>query len=261
MKERGEEALRVHSRLLKCGLEVESSREYWSRSMEAEQIGARRAFDEYWFGARSLSRTKVIIAEMKKRYGAYPTAFEALRILPSLLPRMRLLICHWHLQLTDPLYRSFTGEKLPERRSGCRAEVTLEVVDEWLRERVGKRWSSSTRALYVSKLLSAAFQAGLIGGKRDPRQLIVPRVPDDALEYLLYLLKDVQFEGTLFDNPYVRSLGLDPSQIDYRVRRLPGIALKRQGTLCDFDWKYTDLIAWANAKAPSPKARAAGRRG
>jgi len=38
-------------------------------------------------------------------------------------PEARRVICHWHLQLTDPLYRSFTGGYLAERRAGTRPEV------------------------------------------------------------------------------------------------------------------------------------------
>jgi Putative inner membrane protein (DUF1819) len=259
MKEGPREVSQIHARLLKCGLEAESSRAFWSRSVSAEFNSAQQAFNDYWFGARSLSRTKVLLAEMKLRYSAFPMALEALKRLQDVSSDMRLLICHWHLQLTDPLYRSFTGEKLPERRVSFRAEITREVAEEWVRERVGSRWSSATLTLYASKLLSSAHRAGLISSRRDPRPLTIPRVPDDALEYLMYLLNEVQFEGTLFENPYVKSVGLDSSQVEYRLRRLHGLAFQRQGALYDFSWRYPGLIAWANVKASPPKGRVAGR--
>jgi hypothetical protein len=60
----------------------------------------------------------------------------------------------------------------------------------------------TTRIQFASKLLSAAYSAGLLAGNRDPRAVVFPRVPDDALEYLMYLLREVTFEGTLLSNPY-----------------------------------------------------------
>ena len=32
-----------------------------------------------------------------------------------------------------------------------------------------------------------------------------------------------------------------------RLRRLPGLAFRRQGDLTDFGWRYPDLRAWADA--------------
>ena len=258
MNERLREASHVHARLLKCGLDVESSRTFWSRFSGAEPICAHRAFDEYWFGARSFSRTKVLLAEMKARYCAFPAAFEALRRWQDVSPDTQLLVCHWHVQLADPMYRAFTGEKLVERRASSRPDITRELVVEWVKGRVGKRWNSPTCVLYASKLLSAAHSAGLIASKRDPRVLTTPRVPDDALEYLMYLLRDVRFKGTLFDNPYVKSVGLDPSQMEYRLRRMPGMEFRRQGELYEFGWRYSDILAWANVKASPPIVQVAG---
>ncbi|MCX5953197.1 MAG: hypothetical protein NTZ40_06835 [Cyanobacteria bacterium] len=39
-----------------------------------------------------------------------------------------------------------------------------------------------------------------------------PLVPDDALTYLLHLLREVDFEGTVLANPYLRSVGLAASR-------------------------------------------------
>ena len=72
-------------------------------------------------------------------------------------------------------------------------------------------------------------------------------MPDESLEYLLYLLRETEFAGTLLDNPYLASVGLDGAVLVDRLRRLPGLAFRRQGDLTDFGWRHQDLRAWAAA--------------
>jgi hypothetical protein len=175
-------------------------------------------------------------------------------------PDTRRVICHWHLQLSDSIYRKFTGDYLVTRRMGARIEVTRDLVVGWLGEQDVERWTMATRIQCASKLLSAAFSAGLVATNRDPRPVVIPRVPDEALEYLLYLLRGVQFDGTLLQNPYLASVGLDDSSLEERLRALPGLAFRRQGDLVDFGWRAPDLGAWAHARfgeAHEPLTRAA----
>ena len=196
----------VHTRLLRCALEVEDSRGCWQRvPVDGKHAIAQRAFNEFWFGARSLARVDVLLANFRTRFDAYP---KALRIsgLDRHGPGTRRLICHWHLQLADPLYRSFTGAYLPERtggRAGCHARP---------RRRMGGRtgraaWTMATRIQFASKLLSAAFAAGLVASNRDPRPLSI-RASPTRRSYLMYLLREVDFAGTLLENPYLASVGL-----------------------------------------------------
>ena len=97
----------------------------------------------------------------------------------------------------------------------------------------------------ASKLLSTAFAAGLVGGRRDPRPLVFPRINNDALSYLLHLLREVEFEGTLVDNPYLRSVGLEGSTLAARLRSLPTLRYRRTGDVIDFGWRHPSLAAWA----------------
>ena len=108
-------------------------------------------------------------------------------------------------------------------------------------------WTATMRIQFASKLLSAAYSATLVTANRDPRPVAVPRVPGEALEYLLYLLRETEFTGTVLDNPYLASVGLDGAVLVDRLRRLPGLAFRRQGDLTDFGWRYPDLRAWADA--------------
>lgn len=258
MTDRPREATKAHTRLSKCALEVDYSRAFWARADEATVVDARRAFDEYWFGARSLVRVKVILTNMRARFGAFPAALATLHSWDHMSPDARRVICHWHLQLADPLYRQFTGVYLVERRGGLRPEVTRDLVARWVGDQGLSRWQVSMRIQFASKLLSAAYSAGLVTSNRDSRPIGVPRIPDEALEYLMYLLRETEFEGSLLDNPYLRSVGLEGVTLDERLRRLPGLAFKRQGDLVDFDWRYRDLRMWADANLRSDQLCMAG---
>jgi hypothetical protein len=237
------EATDVHTRLLRCALEIDDCRAYWAHATGRRD--ARVAFEEYWFGARSLARVEVLMANMAVRFDAFPPSLDVLHGWPHMSPDTRHVICHWHLQLADPLYRQFTGTYLVERRQGPRPEVTRDRVVAWMAQHGDGRWTLATRVQFASKLLSAAFSAGLVASTRDPRPLALPRVSDEALAYLLYLLRDVEFEGTLVDNPYVASVGLEQTLLEDRLRALPGMTFRRQADLVDFGWQHPDLRAWA----------------
>lgn len=251
------EATEVHTRLLKCALEVEDSRAFWAHADDAGAT-AQAAFDEYWFGARSLARIEVLLTNMRARFGAYPAALEALHRWPHMTPDTRRLICHWHLQLADPLYRRFTGLYLVARRVGPRPEVTRDLVVGWVDQQGPGRWTMSTRIQFASKLLSAAYSARLVTTNRDPRPLGLPRVPDDALEYLMYLLRGTEFDGGLLDNPFARSVGLEGGLLEARLRGLPGLEFSRQGDLIDFGWRHESLRAWAEANLHPEAQKPAG---
>lgn len=248
----------VHTRLSRCALEVDNSRAFWAHADETAAITAQKVFDEYWFGARSLARVGVLLVNMRARFGAFPSALDALHSWPHMSPETRRVICHWHLQLTDPLYRRFTGDYLVERRSGPRPEVTRDLVVAWVGQQGPSRWTMSMRIQFASKLLSAAYSAALVTSNRDPRPVGLPRVPDEALEYLMYLLRETEFEESLLDNPYLSSIGLQGAILDERLRGLPGLAFMRQGDLIDLGWRHHDLRTWADVNLRSDESRLAG---
>jgi hypothetical protein len=242
------EETRVHTRLLKCTLETEDARAYWQR-VDPEHLPAdtRNVFDDYWFGARSMDRVEILLSNFRARFDAFPAALRVLHAWQDMDPTARRLICHWHLQLADPLYRHFTGVMLPARRAAARPDVTRALVLAWVEEQGPERWTMATKIQFASKLLSGAFAAGLVTTNRDPRPLAWPRVDDDALTYLLYLLREVEFAGTLLDNPYLASVGLDGDILAARLRSLPALEFRRQADLVEFGWRYPDLTTWARA--------------
>jgi len=243
------EATEPHSRLLRCSLCIEESRGYWTHvDPERPRDSALNAFGQSWFGTKSEAWTTELLSNMRVRFDAYPDALWVLSTWRSMPPEIRRLVCHFHVQLTDPLYRKFTGEFLVERRDALRGDVSRQTVVQWATEHGPERWALKTQIQFASRLMSCALAAGLLGGKRDPRAAIAPRVPDGALAYLLYLLRTVQFRGSFVKNPYLASIGLMGGHLADRFRALSSIDFRQVGDAHEIEWRYTDLAAWARAE-------------
>jgi hypothetical protein len=252
MTQRPAEVTEVHTRLLSCTLELESARAFWTLPLD-DNISSQSAFDSYVFGNRSLARVRVLLQTLRGRFAAFPEALSVLHMYGAQIPAdARRLICHWHLQLSDPLYRAFTGALLVERAERDVPEISKHIAIEWVEGQVGERWNISTRVQCASKLLSAALSAGFLTAARDPRPITIPFVDDISLEYILYLLRNVSFEGSIFDNPYLASVGLNRAGVEARLRRLPHIGFQRQGALVDLAWSFPSLQAWADAQWGAP---------
>ncbi len=247
MSDRPAEHAQVHTRLLKCALEVEDARAYWQHVQPGGEASSQQAFDDYWFGAKSLARVKVLLTNFRARFDTYPETLRVLHAWSEMDPDTRRVICHWHLQLADPMYREFTGRYLVDRRQRLRDELTRDLVVAWVGQQGPGRWTMATRIQFASKLLSCAYAAGLVGTKRDPRPLTFPRVDDAALTYGMYLLRGIDIAETALDNPYLRSVGLDGRFLEERLRDLPGLRFRRQGDLVDFGWRHASLADWADA--------------
>jgi len=72
MTDRPSEATEIHTRILKCTLEVETSRAYWAPRPQGQARNRPQAFEEYWFGSRSLARIEVLMAKPSARYDCVP---------------------------------------------------------------------------------------------------------------------------------------------------------------------------------------------
>ena len=248
MIERSSEATEYHTRLLKGSLEVEHCRAYWQHAEDAaDEDTAQVAFAEYWFGARSQPRVKLLLASFRERFDQFPPSLFVLHRWKSMDSFTRRMICHWHLQLADRLYREFTGGYLVDRTASGRNEVTRDLVVRWIEQLVPGKWNTATRIQFARKLLCSGAEAGVLKGSRGPRQLETPRVGDHALSYILYLLRTVQFQGTLASNPYLASVGVGAVDLERRLRTSPECGFRRQGDFFEFAWKYEDLLDWAEA--------------
>jgi hypothetical protein len=237
----------LHTRILRCTLAAADSQRYWEHVVLGEPAEQRnlRAFEMRWFGAKSQARVKALLAALSTRFDRHAESLAVLRDWRGMAPSTRRLICHWHLQFSDPLYRRFTGALLPARRSGARASIDRDVVSRWVEQQATGRWGAATRNAFGTKLLSTALEVGLVEGRRDPRPLAFPRVDDDALAYLLRWLRTVETAGTVLANPYLASVGLEGAALEQRLRALPGLAYRRAGDVIELEWTEPDLQRWA----------------
>ena len=265
---RRSEVRAIHTGVLRVTLEAEHARAYWVRARPdlPPEEEAKLAFAGYWFGAKSMARVRSLLATFRARFAAYPEALAALNSWRDIDRDSRDIVCHWHVQLTDPIYRRFTGEYLPERRMRGRGDVTRDAVLRWITEvDAENRWTAATRIGFASKLLSVAYAAGLLESNRDPRPVTTPRVPPKALSYLLYLLRSVAFTGSLHDNAYLRSVGHEGGVLEDRLRAIDEISFRRIGDVVDFDYGSAGSpigpTTWwftPHEPAPRPDLRCAG---
>ena len=242
----GVETTVVHTRILRCMLAVDDCYAYWQHVDLSVPVSQRAtaAFELRWFGTKSEARVRTIMTDMVERFDAFPEAIELLHRLGTVPANLRPFICHVHTQLADPIYRRFTGEYLPTRRVQGYTTIDRDTVARWVDAFEPARWSTTTCIKFASNLLATAFDVGLIGGRRDPRKLTLPIVPEVILGYALYLLRGVGIEGSLTDNPYLRSLGITPEVARTMAPRVPGIRFAELGGLVELSWLAPSLAPW-----------------
>lgn len=260
---RPSEVTDVHTRVLRVTLAEPECRAYWENVDLSTQVGKRAdvAFEQRWFGPKSMARVQTLIATLAGRFDPFPEALDVLKGWCGMGAVTRVLVCHFHLQLADPVYRAFTGGFLVQRRASGHAHIERDQVERWVHETWGDRWAAVTRLKFASNLLTAAGEAGLVGGKRDPRPLTLPAMNDEALVYCLYLLRDIAFEGRLFDNPYLSSVGLTGEALRGRLQATDALQVRQLGDVVDVEWAAPNLRQWAerslSQRAPLPAARGA----
>lgn len=244
---RPEETTEIHTRILRVTLAEPECRAYWQHVDPSIPEGERPAlaFEQRWFGARTMPRVRTLIAALSKRFDPTPDALAALRAWRSIPADARVIVCHWHLQFSDPVYRAFTGGFLAQRRAEGRNTVDRDQAERWVHATFGERWAGATRLKFAGNLLTAAGEAGLVAGRTNPRTIVTPRVSDDALAYLLHLLREVRIEGRFLDNPYLASVGLERDELSARLAALRGVRFRQLADVVDFEWSEPTLRAWA----------------
>ncbi|MDQ2642185.1 MAG: DUF1819 family protein [Myxococcota bacterium] len=243
------EVTAVHTRILRTTLATDDCYAYWQKVDTTIAPGqrARAAFEARWFGLKSDARVRTLMGDMLERFDAFPESLELLHELRTIPAALRPWICHVHTALADPIYREFVGVFLPERRALGYSSVDREQVARWVRELYPERWSSTTATKFGSNLLATAFEAGLLGERRDPRPLTSVTPPDLVIGYTLYVLRDVVFEGSLTDNPYLRSLGVTAESFRFVASRVPGIRFAELGGAVELTFTEPSIRAWGMA--------------
>lgn len=237
----------VHTRILRVTLAEPECHAYWENVDLAMPLATRAtvAFENRWFGAKSMARVQTLIAALAARFDAYPESLAALRAWPELRAAARTFICHLHLQLTDPVYRAFTGDFLVKRRATGYTTLGRDQVERWVHDTYGDRWSAATRIKFAGNLLTAAGEAGFLKGRTNPRPLILPTISDAGLGFVLYLLREVLPDMPLWNNPYVASLGLAPETLLDKVRGTIATHVRNLGDVVDIEWAAPNLQPWA----------------
>lgn len=242
------ETVEAHTRMMKCTLEVEPSRSYWKAcATNGGPISKEQAFENAVFGSKTYLRIERLMADMRHRYDDFPFALEVLGKWSHMELSDRVLICHWHTQLVDPIYRKFTGEYLVERYFGPSGTVDNDLAYHWIEVEVPGRWQIPTRKKIASKMLTSAQTAGIVSPNRNLKTIKFPRVSDLALTYLMYLLKEISYAGTAINNPYLASVGIDSEEAIRRLRKIQHLGFCRQGELISFEWHYSNMLDWATA--------------
>jgi len=245
--ERSRETTDAHTHLLRVTLAEPECHAYWENVDLAvpPALRATAAFEQRWFGAKSMARVQTLIAALAARFDAFPESLAVLRAWPDLRAPARVLVCHLHLQLTDPVYRAFTGDFLVKRRAAGHTTIGRDQVERWVHDTWGNRWAAATRLKFASNLLTAASEAGFLAGRRDPRPLTLPPISDAGLGYALYLLREAVPDAALFDNPYIESLGLTREALLDKLRGGVALRVRNLGDVVDVEWAAPNLRQWA----------------
>lgn len=201
-----------HTGLLRLGLAVTASVAFWQHADPEETVQQRRlrAASEEWFGPLSASRHRYLLNQLTKRFSA--TALQALKRWQPDPERQAPLVCHWHLQWSDPLYRDFVSSYLVSAWARPDPGINVAMVDDWLSQRGSHvSWSVSTRRRLASGLLAAAREAGFLKGHGRDKELRTVTVDAACHAYLRSLLattpqperlaEELFLSGTLLEQP------------------------------------------------------------
>jgi hypothetical protein len=195
-------ATNPHTRLLRVGLAEPESREYWRQSQRNLEEGdrVRIAFEERWFGSRAMARVQYLVQTFQMRFDGYPSALKALALWNPLELSDRLAVCHWHLQLSDPIYRKFCATHLVERFNHPEPTLDRNAVLRWAQTQQPS-WSLSTVQRLVAGLMGCLNEVGFTEKATAIRPLSLPRVSDLALGYALYSAAGNRVRGDFIPKP------------------------------------------------------------
>lgn len=96
----GREVTLMHTQLLQLSLIPEESQVFW-QNYDTE-VGVEHAYDEYWFGSVNKKTVRNLLVSLKKRFAQFPHCLYPLKKWSDISFQERNLVCHWHLQLSDP---------------------------------------------------------------------------------------------------------------------------------------------------------------
>jgi hypothetical protein len=173
------------------------------------------AWDEAWFGFLGDRIFSVLISGLYNRFGQFPKLISVLKdwIDNGIEHYDFNLVCHLHIQLTDPYYRWLTGEYLPERLGAGLGSFNAEIIQPDFISYSTKELKANTFRRLLSNLLRSAVECGLLSGK-EHRHFETPIVSTRFFGYLVYTLQEFNFPmSDLCDSPYIKSICGEPEKL------------------------------------------------
>lgn len=205
------------------GLEATASRIYWNHADPSQSSSEHRsrAASESWFPDLSEARRNYLLREFDKRFSP-----AHLRALKAALPEpgaATALVCHWHLQWSDPLYREFTSDYLVGAWARPDARLDVDAVQSWLQGRGShSEWSASTLRRLSSGLLAAAGEAGFLKGAGRKKELRTVTVDPAGMDYLREQLLEDEGEPGLGEEIFLSGTVPATTQADVNPAQKPG---------------------------------------
>lgn len=242
------EATKIHTRMINDTLLEERSQSFWKNiDLDNKQNLVEVAYNNYWFGSANKATIKRTLNNFHVRYSAFPHCLAALKKWEDIDIKERALVCHWHMQLSDVLYRRFTSEFIPSRFIYKPAAFHKDQVQQWVYGFMGEKWAGSTQAQMASKMMSTIRSVGYVS--KDSKTIIelrYPTVNQRALQYLLYALREITFQGSILENPYLKSVGLTGSFLISQINQTTTISVNQLADVTSLEWKYPNLLGWMN---------------
>ncbi|MGK5091068.1 BrxA family protein [Deltaproteobacteria bacterium TL4] len=203
----------AHTDIMRITARLEETRAY-IRNFEETATTAElktRAWEGQWFGFIPESIFIRLMPALYNRYGQYPQLMEVLKKWLSLGLESHdfKLICHLHLQLTDPYYRWVSGQCLPSRYREGLYEINNTILVSLLKNEIAAELKSNSLQKLARNILTTIRDVGLLKGTQN-KSMTTPVVSVEFLGYLLYTLSKLGYPvADIPASPYIQSLFRD----------------------------------------------------
>jgi len=175
----------------------------------------KSAWSQQWFGFLSESIFNRLMPTLSNRFGKYSYLMEILQrwSFQGIENHDFKLICHFHIQISDPYYRWATGEYIPARFNEGIDEITKSSLAKALSTRTVNPLNANTLHKLSRNILTTARDTGLLQGKTD-KTIAIPASSVEVLGYLLYALRLFDFSmSEIPESPYIQSVFRNPGSL------------------------------------------------
>jgi hypothetical protein len=199
-----------HMTMLRIGARIEESRSYirnYQAGYTVKELKLK-AWDEQWFGFIPESIFVRLIPAFHSRFGNYPEMVNVIQngITKGLESYDFKMICNFHIQISDPYYRWFSGDYIPNRLDNGLQEITSTTTAVDFNTKFKKNIKANTLKHFAVNLLNSANDTGLLKGTK-LRVTQTPTVTVFFLGYLIYTLGSFDFPmADLINSPFIKSI-------------------------------------------------------